>query len=194
LSDQCGFSIDLFGVGWALQAHHIDCTCRCIVDIRTSALQALAPNYGIDYFLRNHKQGWVSLGGVVLAITGTEAFFADLGHFNVKAVRLSALAIVYPGLTCIYFGQAAFLIKRPDQIGTLYYNAIPHPLFWPAFVIALLAAIVASQAIITGTHSVSRGAVCWTLLLQQTTACVADCTASSPGLDDAHVYRMFAYA
>ena len=74
------------------------------------------------------------------------------GHFNVKAVRLSALAIVYPGLTCIYFGQAAFLIKRPDQIGTLYYNAIPHPLFWPAFVIALLAAIVASQAIITGKH------------------------------------------
>jgi len=68
----------------------------------------------------------------------------------VKAVRLSALAIVYPGLTAIYFGQAAFLIKRPDQIGTLYYNAIPHPLFWPAFVSALLAAIVASQAIITG--------------------------------------------
>ena len=67
-------------------------------------------------------------------------------------MRLSALAIVYPGLTCIYFGQAAFLIKRPDQIGTLYYNAIPTPLFWPAFVIALLAAIVASQAIITGVH------------------------------------------
>ena len=72
------------------------------------------------------------------------------GHFNVKSVRLSALAIVYPGLTAIYFGQAAFLMKRPDQIGTLYYNAIPHPLFWPAFVSALLAAIVASQAIITG--------------------------------------------
>ena len=51
---------------------------RCIGDTSSSVLQALAPNYGIDYFLRNHKQGWVSLGGVVLAITGTEAFFADL--------------------------------------------------------------------------------------------------------------------
>ena len=73
-----------------------------------------------------------------------------------KAVRLSALAVVYPGLTAIYFGQAAFLIKRPDQIGTLYYNAIPHPLFWPAFVSALLAAIVASQAIITGGQHTQR--------------------------------------
>ncbi len=103
MSDQCGFSIDLFGVGWALQAHHIDCTCRCIVDIRTSALQALAPNYGIDYFLRNHKQGWVSLGGVVLAITGTEAFFADL----VRTLDL--------GLACwdCFVHESLLMMSRP---------------------------------------------------------------------------------
>ena len=90
-----------------------------------------------------------------------------------KAVRLSALAIVYPGLTAIYFGQAAFLIKRPDQIGTLYYNAIPHPLFWPAFVSALLAAIVASQAIITG----GPGCV--------DNCCTHHCTASASSLPPA---------
>ncbi|XP_057773917.1 potassium transporter 5 [Salvia miltiorrhiza] len=119
-----------------------------------TVLRAFNPIYIIDYFKRNGKEGWVSLGGVVLCITGTEAMFADLGHFNVPAVQISFSGVVFPSLLAAYIGQAAFLSKFPDHIGHTFYDSVPDPLYWPTFVVAIGAAIIASQAMISGAFAI----------------------------------------
>ncbi|KAG6426673.1 hypothetical protein SASPL_110900 [Salvia splendens] len=119
-----------------------------------TVLRAFNPVYIIDYFKRNGKEGWVSLGGVVLCITGTEAMFADLGHFNVPAVQMSFSGIVFPSLLTAYIGQAAYLSKFPDHIGRTFYDSVPDPLYWPTFVVANAAAIIASQAMISGAFAI----------------------------------------
>ncbi|KAG5228042.1 potassium transporter [Salix suchowensis] len=117
-------------------------------------LRAFNPKYIIDYFQRNGKQGWISLGGVVLCITGTEAMFADLGHFSVKAIQISFSSIVLPALLAAYAGQAAYLSKFPDDVSDTFYKSVPDPLYWPVFVVAVAAAIIASQAMISGAFSI----------------------------------------
>ncbi|KAJ6702095.1 OSMOTIC STRESS POTASSIUM TRANSPORTER [Salix koriyanagi] len=94
-------------------------------------LRAFNPKYIIDYFQRNGKQGWISLGGVVLCITGTEAMFADLGHFSVKAIQISFSSIVLPALLAAYAGQAAYLSKFPNDVSDTFYKSVPDPLYWP---------------------------------------------------------------
>nr|XP_023919633.1 potassium transporter 5-like [Quercus suber] len=116
--------------------------------------KAINPYYIIDYFRRNKKDAWVSLGGVVLAITGTEALFADLGHFSVRSIQISMCCVTYPALILAYTGQASFLRKHNDLVATAFYKSIPGPLYWPTFVVAVLASIIASQAIISGTFSI----------------------------------------
>ncbi|KAK9983806.1 hypothetical protein SO802_033331 [Lithocarpus litseifolius] len=116
--------------------------------------KAINPYYIIDYFRRNKKDAWVSLGGVVLAITGTEALFADLGHFSVRSIQISMCCVTYPALILAYTGQASFLRKHNDLVATTFYKSIPGPLYWPTFVVAVLASIIASQAIISGTFSI----------------------------------------
>ncbi|KAL0364420.1 UNVERIFIED_CONTAM: Potassium transporter 5 [Sesamum angustifolium] len=117
-------------------------------------LRAFNPKYIVDYFRRNGKKGWVSLGGIVLCITGTEAMFADLGHFNVPAVQISFSGIVFPSLLVAYTGQAAYLSKFPDHVANTFYDSIPGPLYWPTFVVANAAAIIASQAMISGAFAI----------------------------------------
>ncbi|XAR52875.1 hypothetical protein NMG60_11021194 [Bertholletia excelsa] len=117
-------------------------------------LRAFNPAYIIDYFKRNGKHGWISLGGVVLCITGTEAMFADLGHFNVRAVQISFSTVVYPALLSCYIGQAAYLSKHPDHVAETFYNSIPTPIYWPTFVVAVAAAIIASQAMISAAYAI----------------------------------------
>ncbi|KAL8534976.1 hypothetical protein ACS0TY_010849 [Phlomoides rotata] len=117
-------------------------------------LRAFNPKYILDYFRRNGKRGWVSLGGVVLCITGTEAMFADLGHFNVRAVQISFSGLVFPSLLAAYAGQAAYLTKFQDHIGHTFYDSIPDPFYWPMFVVAIAAAIIASQAMISGAFAI----------------------------------------
>ncbi|XAR52874.1 hypothetical protein NMG60_11021192 [Bertholletia excelsa] len=117
-------------------------------------LRAFNPKYIVDYFKRNGKQGWVSLGGVVLCITGTEAMFADLGHFNVRAVQISFSTTVFPAIILAYSGQAAYLYKHPDHVAKTFYDSIPDPVYWPTFVVAVAAAIIASQAMISGAYSI----------------------------------------
>ncbi|KAL2524097.1 Potassium transporter 5 [Abeliophyllum distichum] len=119
-----------------------------------SVLRAFNPKYIIDYFKRNGKNGWISLGGVVLCITGTEAMFADLGHFNVRAIQISFSGIVFPALVTAYCGQAAYLSKFPDHVANTFYDSIPGPIYWPTFVVANAAAIIASQAMISGTFAI----------------------------------------
>ncbi|XP_040363753.1 potassium transporter 5 isoform X2 [Rosa chinensis] len=103
-----------------------------------TVLKALNPRYIVDYFRRNKEDAWISLGGIVLAITGTEALFADVGHFTVRSIQISMCSVTYPALLLAYTGQASFL----------------HPLYWPMFGVAVMASIIASQAMISGTFSI----------------------------------------
>ncbi|KAK9117743.1 hypothetical protein Sjap_016690 [Stephania japonica] len=119
-------------------------------------LKALSPYYVIKFFRQNGKDGWISLGGILLCTTGTEAMFADLGHFTALSIRLAFGFVVYPCLVVQYMGQAAFLSRNPESILTSFYDSIPDPVFWPVFVIATLAAIVGSQAVITATFSIIK--------------------------------------
>ncbi|KAL6960249.1 hypothetical protein U1Q18_044236 [Sarracenia purpurea var. burkii] len=120
----------------------------------TTVVKAVNPKYIVDYFRRNKKDAWISLGGVVLAITGTEALFADVGHFTVRSIQISMCAVTYPALMLAYTGQASFLRKHNHLVAETFYKAIPHTMYWPMFVVAVMAAIIASQAMISGTFSI----------------------------------------
>ncbi|KAK6937415.1 Potassium transporter [Dillenia turbinata] len=117
-------------------------------------LKAIYPKYIFDYFRRNKKQAWVSLGGVVLATTGTEALFADVGHFTVRSIQISMCTLTYPALVLAYTGQASFLRDHMNDVGDAFYKSIPKPLYWPLFGVAVAASIIASQAMISGTFSI----------------------------------------
>lgn len=127
-----------------------------IVKYYPGAFKAFNPYYIVYYFHKFHKQGWEMLGGVVLCITGAEAMFADLGHFNRRSIQLAFCVLVYPSLLITYTGQAAYLIKNPGDIGAAFYKSIPQAVYWPMFVVSTLAAIVASQALITATFSIIK--------------------------------------
>uniref|UniRef100_A0A453BWB0 Potassium transporter n=1 Tax=Aegilops tauschii subsp. strangulata TaxID=200361 RepID=A0A453BWB0_AEGTS len=117
-------------------------------------LRAFNPMYIVQYFIRNGKSGWVSLGGIILCVTGTEGMFADLGHFNIRAVQLSFNGILFPSVALCYIGQAAYLRKFPDNVANTFYRSIPAPMFWPTFIVAILAAIIASQAMLSGAFAI----------------------------------------
>ncbi|KAL5123791.1 Potassium transporter 5 [Glycine soja] len=127
----------------------------------------------IYYFRRNKKDAWISLGGVVLSITGTEALFADVGHFTVRSMQISMCSVTYPALLLAYTGQASFLRQNNDLVSDTFYKSIPRnsisppkavffysirieniSLYWPMFVVAVMASIIASQAMISGTFSI----------------------------------------
>lgn len=112
-------------------------------------LRAFNPKYIADYFRRNGRDAWVSLGGVLLCFTGTEALFADLGYFSVRSIQLSFACGLVPAVLLAYIGQAAFLRRRPDLVANAFYESTPAPLFWPTFVLALAASVVGSQAMIS---------------------------------------------
>ncbi|KAK2636969.1 hypothetical protein Ddye_031761 [Dipteronia dyeriana] len=125
-----------------------------IVKIDPTVIKAMNPWYIIDYFRRNKKEAWISLGGTVLSITGSEALFAAVGHFTVRSVQVCTCTIVYPAIVLCYFGQAAVLHHHPEYVKDSFYKSLPGPLYWPMFVVAVLAAIIASQALISGAFSV----------------------------------------
>ncbi|MBA0629949.1 hypothetical protein Godav_002088 [Gossypium davidsonii] len=122
-------------------------------------LRAVNPYYIVHYFRRRGKEGCISLGGVVLSTTvhlkmGTEAMFADLGHFSVRAIQLSFSFVVMPSILVAYCGQAAYLTEHPTDVVDTFYRSIPGPMYWPTFVIAVLASVIASQAMISGVFSI----------------------------------------
>ncbi|XP_058731199.1 probable potassium transporter 17 isoform X1 [Vicia villosa] len=124
-----------------------------------SIFKALSPHYIVQFFLRNGKSGWLLLGGTVLCITGSEAMFADLGHFNPRSIQLAFIFTIYPSLVLTYAGQTAYLIKNPNDHNDGFYKFIPTPVYWPIFIIATSAAIVASQSLISATFSVIKQSV-----------------------------------
>ncbi|CAL5017215.1 unnamed protein product [Urochloa decumbens] len=117
-------------------------------------LRAFNPMYIVHYFKRNGKDGWISLGGVILCVTGTEGMYADLGHFNIRAVQISFNCVLFPSVALCYIGQAAYLRKFPENVADTFYRSIPGPLFWPTFIVAILAAIIASQAMLSGAFAI----------------------------------------
>ncbi|CAA6658040.1 unnamed protein product [Spirodela intermedia] len=119
-----------------------------------SVVQALSPHYIIKFFKITQKDGWMSLGGIVLCITGAEAMFADLGHFSKTSIRLAFMGVVYPCLVLAYMGEAAYLTKHKEDLRRSFYKSIPEPIFWPVFIIATLATAVGSQAMISATFSI----------------------------------------
>ncbi|KAF8102240.1 hypothetical protein N665_0199s0015 [Sinapis alba] len=121
--------------------------------------QALSPYYMYKFLKKTQSRGWMSLGGILLCITGSEAMFADLGHFSQLSIKIAFTSLVYPSLILAYMGQAAYLsqhhvIESDYNIG--FYVSVPEKLRWPVLVIAILAAVVGSQAIITGTFSIIK--------------------------------------
>ncbi|RZC47166.1 hypothetical protein C5167_040126 [Papaver somniferum] len=122
----------------------------------SSVLKAFSPVYIYRYFRRG---GWRTLGGIMLSITGTEALFADLAHFPVSAVQLAFTMLVFPCLLLAYTGQAAYIIKNQDHVIDAFYRSIPQSIYWPVFIIATGAAIVASQATISATFSIIKQAL-----------------------------------
>ncbi|KAK3393350.1 potassium transporter-domain-containing protein [Podospora didyma] len=116
-----------------------------------SVLKAFSPYFAIQFFVVHKENGWRMLGGILLAFTGVEALFADLGAFSMRAIQLSWMCYTYPCLLLAYIGQAAFISVNPDAFSNPFFNAVPPGMLYPSLVVAVLAAIVASQAMITAT-------------------------------------------
>ncbi|XP_058108447.1 probable potassium transporter 17 [Magnolia sinica] len=121
--------------------------------------KAISPHYVVHFFLRNGKEGWLLLGGTVLCITGAEAMFADLGHFNKRSIQMAFLFSIYPSLVLTYAGQTAYLIKNLNDHDDGFYKFVPKKVYWPMFVVSTLEAIVASQSLISATFSVIKQSV-----------------------------------
>jgi KUP system potassium uptake protein len=128
-----------------------------LVNYDASVFEAFNPGYGFEFLVRNGERGWRMLGGILLAFTGVEALFADLGAFSRRAIQLSWLCFVFPCLILAYVGQAAYISVHPEAYSNPFFNAAPPGTIYPSLIIAILAAIVASQAIITATFQVSDG-------------------------------------
>lgn len=117
-------------------------------------VKALSPYYIYNFFIKTGTAGWSSLGGIVLCATGAEAMFADLGHFSELSVRIAFTGLVYPCLVLAYMGEAAYLSKNRGDLQSSFYKAVPDAIFLPVFIIATLATVVGSQAIISATFSI----------------------------------------
>jgi KUP system potassium uptake protein len=120
---------------------------------------ALCPIYALRFIRKTQTGGWMALGGVLLSITGSEAMFADLGHFSQLSIQIAFTSVVYPSLILAYMGQAAYLSKHHEVEHAYhfgFYVSVPEKLRWPVLVLAVFAAVVGSQAIITGTFSIIK--------------------------------------
>ena len=119
-------------------------------------LLALSPHYAALFVWENPGVTFILLGAVVLCVTGAEALYADLGHFGKKPIRIAWFAVVMPSLTLNYFGQGALLLANPAAVKNPFYMMAPDWALIPLVVLATAAAVIASQALITGAFSVTK--------------------------------------
>ncbi|MGD8973169.1 MAG: KUP/HAK/KT family potassium transporter, partial [Desulfobacterales bacterium] len=122
-------------------------------------LAAIFPWYGMKFLLINKFHGFVVLGAVFLVVTGAEALYADMGHFGRRPIRLTWIVLVLPALILNYFGQGALLLARPEEAHHPFYALVPSWAMIPMVVLAALATIIASQAVITGSFSLTHQAI-----------------------------------
>jgi KUP system potassium uptake protein len=124
-----------------------------------SILGALNPAHAIGLFGTHRWQAFVALGAVVLAVTGAEALYTDMGHFGRRPIRLAWLGFALPALLLNYFGQGALLLRDPGALANPFYHLAPPWALYPMVVLATAATIIASQAVISGAFSLTRQAV-----------------------------------
>ncbi|XP_020256742.1 potassium transporter 7-like isoform X2 [Asparagus officinalis] len=124
-----------------------------LMNYGTTVLRAFNPICIYYYFKKHSTQAWMSLGGCLLCATGSEAMFADLCYFSVRSVQVTFVFLVLPCLMLGYLGQAAFLMENLNQNEQVFFSSIPSGAFWPVFLIASVAALIASRAMTTATFS-----------------------------------------
>lgn len=124
-----------------------------------SVIAALNPYYAVSFMLTHGLIGLTTLGLVFLAVTGGEALYADLGHFGRKPIRVAWLGLVLPALLINYFGQGALVLADPTAIENPFYKMAPEGMLLPLVILATMATVIASQAVITGAFSLVRQAV-----------------------------------
>ena len=124
-----------------------------------SVLRALNPWYAVDFFLREGPIGLTILGALILVVTGGEALYADMGHFGKRPIRVAWFTVVLPALVLNYFGQGALLLDHPAAARNPFYSLVPEWALYPMVAVATAAAVVASQALISGAFSLTRQAV-----------------------------------
>ncbi len=120
---------------------------------------ALNPRYAVEFFLHHGHAAWLALGAIVLAVTGGEALYADMGHFGRRPIAYSWWWFVMPALLLNYFGQGALVLAEPAAVKNPFFNLVPAPLLIPMIVLATLATVIASQAVISGAFSLARQAI-----------------------------------
>jgi KUP system potassium uptake protein len=138
-------AISLLGIGHIIRAPEV--------------LAAINPIHGFEFFAINGWRGFVVLGAVFLVVTGGEALYADIGHFGTAPIRLTWFAVVLPALTLNYLGQGALLLVQPDAAVNPFYRMAPSWALYPLVVLATAAAVIASQAIISGAFSLTMQAI-----------------------------------
>ena len=138
-------AISLLGIGHIIRAPEV--------------LAAINPIHGFEFFMINGWRGFVVLGAVFLVVTGGEALYADIGHFGTAPIRVTWFAVVLPALTLNYLGQGALLLVQPDAAVNPFYRMAPSWALYPLVVLATAAAVIASQAIISGAFSLTMQAI-----------------------------------
>ena len=133
------------GVHWMLQAPEV--------------LASLNPIHAFRFVVDNGKLGLIVLGAVFLAVTGAEALYADMGHFGRKPIQLAWLFVAFPALLLTYFGQGALVLSNPAAMANPFYLLFPNWALLPVVILATMATIIASQAVITGAFSLTQQAV-----------------------------------
>jgi KUP system potassium uptake protein len=131
---------------------------RCMMQ-NLSVLEAINPWYGVNFMLNHGKIGLITMGAVFLAVTGGEALYADLGHFGKKPIRAAWFFLVLPSLMLNYFGQGALVLSDPATLASPFYKTAPDWFLIPLIILATCAAVIASQAVITGAFSLTRQAI-----------------------------------
>jgi KUP system potassium uptake protein len=127
-------------------------------------LVALNPLQGLSFCLHHRLLAFVALGAVVLSLTGAEALYADMGHFGKRPIRVTWFGIVFPSLALNYFGQGALLLGHPGAMQNPFYHLFPDWALLPMIVLATVATVIASQAVICGTYSMAKQAMQLSLL------------------------------
>ena len=124
-----------------------------------TVLAALSPVHAARFFINNKMHGFLALGSIFLVVTGSEALYADMGHFGKRPIQLAWFGLVLPSLVLNYFGQGALVIADPSTIDSPFFRMAPSWALWPLLVLATAATIIASQALISGAFSLTMQAV-----------------------------------
>ncbi len=129
------------------------------IRLHPEILGAISPWWAAHFFATQPLIAWLALGAVVLAITGGEALYADMGHFGRRPIKLSWFFVVFPALYLNYLGQGALILDHPDNVRNPFFLLVPDQLLYPMVALSALATIIASQAVISGAFSRTRQAI-----------------------------------